>query len=227
MYNHICYRNAYFSYFGGNRQLNFSYCKYSSDKPVFRLSHHGNNATKYEIEVNINSNFSSGTSWTQTYTGIYPENTQTNFEFNQTEGSLTEGLTYYVRARIDQGYGWGAWTTEHFSFTYGSLDALIQFFKTTTPQFSEDALVGIINLNDELKTDASGSGTLTSTSSNIASIELFKGYEQFKWNQTLGTGNIKLTIQGSGTGTKSYSNIAGFVDVSLDGDEKKSLIFLV
>ena len=169
--------------FGGEEQLSFNYSKYNNDKPIFRLSHPGSSATKYEIEVNTKFDFT-GSSWTQTYTGTYSENTENNFAFTQTSGNLTSGSTYYVRARIDQGSGWGMWTNELYSFTYDTNITIPEWFKTTTPQFSTDALVGTINQSDELKPEVSGGGGNIIVNGNFANTS---GWTTYK---TSGTGAV-------------------------------------
>lgn len=212
-----------FHNFGGSTQLSFNYSKHNNDKPVFRLSHSGANATKYEIQVNTKSDFT-GTSWAQTYTGSYAGNTETNFEFTQATGNLTSGTTYYVRARIDQGSGWGMWTSELYSFTYNTSTTIPEWFKTTTPQFNTDDLVGTINQSDELKPEVSGGGTLNpfinpsfeqtgGWSSSTNSPDIFIHYDHQNWKSN-GNYSARMYLYGGYLLSSDYAFISQKVDLT-------------
>jgi len=215
-----------FHNFGGSTQLSFNYSKHNNDKPVFRLSHSGANATKYEIQVNTKSDFT-GTSWAQTYTGSYAGNTETNFEFTQATGNLTSGTTYYVRARIDQGSGWGMWTNELYSFTYDTNITIPEWFKTTTPQFNTDDLVGTINQSDELKPEVSGGGgTLNpfinpsfeqtggwSSSTNSPDITIERDNYSGNW-QSEGNYALRMYLYGGYLLSSDYAFISQKVDLT-------------
>ncbi len=214
-----------FHNFGGSTQLSFNYSKHNNDKPVFRLSHSGANATKYEIQVNTKSDFT-GTSWAQTYTGSYAGNTETNFEFTQATGNLTSGTTYYVRARIDQGSGWGMWTSELYSFTYNTSTTIPEWFKTTTPQFNTDDLVGTINQSDELKPEVSGGGSLTpvtnpgfeltggwNSSKNSPDITIERDNYSGNW-QSEGNYALRMYLYGGYLLSSDYAFISQKVDLT-------------
>ncbi len=146
--------------YGSSVQLNFNNSKINQDKALFRLSHPGSTvATKYEIQVSPNHTFT-GTPWSHVYNGSYASQTQTNFTFGETEGNLTNGTTYYVRARVDLGAGWGDWTTKTYSFTYVT-DDIVEWFQTTTPQFVTGILDNVESTNDEARQLVSGGGGTT------------------------------------------------------------------
>lgn len=123
--------NISFHNYGGTEQLAFNNSRSNSTSPVFRLSHQTDPASDYEIEINTNPIFSGGTSWTQSFTGTYPLNTQTNFTF--TNGfTPTNNTTYYVRARVKgEANVWSAWTTETYSFTHEAATSTPNWFQTT------------------------------------------------------------------------------------------------
>jgi hypothetical protein len=73
---------------------------------------------------------------------------------------------------------------------------------------------------DNLRTTSIPQGTITSTPIHLASVQEAIGYAGVRWNQTLGTGDFKLTVQGSSDGN-NFSNISGFTDLSLSGDGEK------
>mgnify|MGYP000907460176 FL=1 len=143
--------------YGSTVPLNFNNSKINQDKALFRLSHPGSTAaTKYEIQVSPNVDFT-GTPWSHVYTDNYTAQTQANFTFDETEGNLIDGATYYVRARVDVGEGWGAWTTKTYSFTYVT-DDIVEWFQTTTPQFVTGILDNVESTNDEARQIVSGGG---------------------------------------------------------------------
>lgn len=182
--------------YGGGMQLNFNNSKLNQDKAVFRLSHPGSTAaTKYEIQVSPNVDFT-GTPWSHVYTDNYTAQTQANFTFDETEGNLIDGATYYVRARVDVGEGWGAWTTKTYSFTYVT-DDIVEWFQTTTPQFVTGILDNVESTNDEARQIVSGGGGSNPvTNGNFASN--LNG-----WTVTIpyGTSNMKAERIGA---TDSY-----------------------
>lgn len=134
--------NLKFYNYGGNQQLAFNHSRHNSTTPIFRLSHTTDPATDYQIEINTNATFSGGTSWTQSFTGNYPLNTETNFTFNN-GFSPSSGTTYYVRARAKgEANIWSSWTTDTYSFTYDTNYTVSNWFQTTQAQFQTNNLVG-------------------------------------------------------------------------------------
>ena len=128
--------------YGGSTQLAFNNSRSDSDTPVFRLSHGaGNSATDYQIEINTSPAFN-GTAITQTFNGSYLAGTQQNFTFSNATGQLVSGTTYYVRARINTGLGYGFWTTNTYSFTYNVSNTELDWFQTTQAQFQTGTLGG-------------------------------------------------------------------------------------
>lgn len=127
---------------GGTQQIVFDNARYNSDKPVFRISHYGAvAATSYQVEINTKEDFT-GTSVVQTFNGNYPGQTQANFTFSNAEGLLTDLTTYYIRARIDIGSGYGSWSSKLHSYTYDTGKPVPGWFQTTAPQFLTDELIG-------------------------------------------------------------------------------------
>ncbi|HUH36183.1 MAG TPA: hypothetical protein VL022_10160 [Moheibacter sp.] len=134
--------NVIFHNYGGDEQLAFNNSRINTTTPTFRLSHATDPATDYQIEINTSPNFG-GTSWTQTFTGTYPLDTEENFTF--TNGfTPTNETTYYVRARVrGEANVLSAWTTETYSFTYQSEQEIPSWFQTTQAQFESDIYSGL------------------------------------------------------------------------------------
>lgn len=182
--------------YGGGMQLNFNNSKLNQDKAVFRLSHPGSTAaTKYEIQVSPNVDFT-GTPWSHVYTDNYTAQTQANFTFDETEGNLIDGATYYVRARVDVGEGWGAWTTKTYSFTYVT-DDIVEWFQTTTPQFVTGILDNVESTNDEARQIVSGGGG----SNPVTNGNFATNLNGWTVTTPYGTSNMKAERIG---GTDSY-----------------------
>jgi hypothetical protein len=150
--------------YGGNAQLAFNNSRFNSTTPVFRLSHTAGTASEYQIEVNTTSAFS-GTSWTQIFAGSYAALAQNNFTFTNTSGQLVNGTTYYVRARINTGFGFGAWTTGTYSFTYDTAKEEADWFQTTQPQFQTGTLNGAeANASNNVVVSSGGGGNILNPS---------------------------------------------------------------
>lgn len=127
---------AMFHNTGDTAQLTFNNSRINSDEPIFRLSHEGSTTvTNYQIEVSSSSTFT-GTPISQNFTGAFTANTETNFTFSNASGMLNSGTTYYVRARLNAGFGYGEWTTEMYSFTYDSSIITPSWFQTTQAQLA-------------------------------------------------------------------------------------------
>jgi hypothetical protein len=73
---------------------------------------------------------------------------------------------------------------------------------------------------DNLRTTSIPQGTITSTPIHLASVQEAIGFAGVRWNQTLGSGEFKLSVQGSTDGT-NFSDIFGFTDLSISGDGEK------
>lgn len=163
-----------FHNYGGSAQLTFNNSKIKKidNGFTFRLSHQGYSATVYEIQISPNFNFSSG-NITQSFSGTYPADTETNFKF--TSGSFVNKTTYYVKARAKASNDiWSDWTNELYSFTYDTSITIPEWFQTTTPQFNTDVLVGLINQNDELKPEASSNVIVNGNFANTSGWTTYK-----------------------------------------------------
>ncbi|KMQ70789.1 GEVED domain-containing protein [Chryseobacterium koreense] len=162
--------NVKFYNYGGTDQLAFNNSRIETFQPVFRLSHAEYGATDYELEINTFPDFS-GTSWTQTFTGIYLANTEINFTFNNAFTPVN-GATYYVRARVRGAANvWSTYSTETYSFTYQTPKEIPDWFQTTQAQFLTDALSGVTaDGNNDVVTSAGGNmmvnGDFTSGNTN-------------------------------------------------------------
>ncbi|MET3731976.1 T9SS sorting signal type C domain-containing protein [Moheibacter stercoris] len=135
-------KNITFYNYGGDDQLAFNNSRIETNTPIFRISHQDYDATDYQVEINSNATFT-GTSWTQTFTGAYPVNSEANFAFNN-NFTPTNNTTYYVRARVKGAANvWSAWTTETYSFTYQTPQDIPDWFQTTQAQFASNTLSGV------------------------------------------------------------------------------------
>lgn len=143
LWEQLTAKNIKFHNYGGSEQLTFNNSRINTIEPVFRLSHESETANEYQIEINTASDFT-GTSWTQSYTGTYPINTEANFSFTNSFLPVNN-TTYYVRARAKASVNnaWSAWTTETYSFTYQTPKDIPDWFQTTQAQFSSDVLSGV------------------------------------------------------------------------------------
>ena len=129
--------------YGGTEQLAFNNSRIDTNTPTFRMSHGAYDATDYQVEINTNPTFAGGTSWTQTFNGTYPLNTEANFTFNN-GFTPSNGMTYYVRARVRGAANvWSAWTTNTYSFTYQTPQEIPDWFQTTQAQFQTNVLSGL------------------------------------------------------------------------------------
>lgn len=157
--------NLTFFDYGGAQQLAFNNSRQNTTTPTFRLSHTTDPATDYQIEINTNPTFAGGTSWVQTFTGMYPATTQGNFVFNN-NFTPTTNTTYYVRARAKGAASvYSAWTTATYSFTYDSSFAVSNWFQTTQTQFLTDALSGVqADINNDVSAVSSGGNVVLNPS---------------------------------------------------------------
>lgn len=159
---------AMFHNTGDTAQLTFNNSRINSDEPIFRLSHEGSTTvTNYQIEVSSSSTFT-GTPISQTFTGAFTANTETNFTFSNASGMLNSGTTYYVRARLNAGFGYGEWTTEMYSFTYDSSIITPSWFQTTQAQLATANHSGTeaSNNNDIVPLSSSGVNAITNGNFN-------------------------------------------------------------
>lgn len=97
-----------------------------------------------------------------------------------------------------------------------------QIVKFVWTGFSSGDLGGaLVEFNvDNIRTVSPTAGTITSTPIHLASVQEAIGYAGVRWNQTLGTGDFKLTVQGSNDGL-NFADIPGFTDISISGDGEK------
>lgn len=203
--------------YGSSVQLNFNNSKINQDKALFRLSHPGSTvATKYEIQVSPNHTFT-GTPWSHVYNGSYASQTQTNFTFGETEGNLTNGTTYYVRARVDLGAGWGDWTTKTYSFTYTTETDVVEWFQTTTPQFVTGTLNNVESTIDEARQIVSGGG-----GSNVFSDPSFETGSGWSTSQSYSVYKTYLTTDANGT--NGITNGSRCVKFAEDDDSWQSFV---
>lgn len=180
---------------GGNQQIVFDNARYNSDQPIFRVSHPGaSTATSYQIEMNTSADFT-GTSILQTYTGSYPAQTPANFNFSNAENQLVNQTTYYVRARINIGSGYGFWSAKLHSYTYDTGKAFPNWFQTTTPQFLTDALNGTATMNDftTVSVAANGGGA------NVFTDPSFETGQSWSTKSSYAVYQTSLTSNANGT----------------------------
>ncbi len=128
--------------YGSSYQLTFNNSRINTTSPVFRLSHASYDANAYEIEINDKADFT-GNTWTASFEGTYPVDTETDFEFID-EIAATDGTTYYVRARVkgDTEY-WSDWTSQTYSFTYDAVQEIPSWFQTTQAQLAANQLQNV------------------------------------------------------------------------------------
>ena len=143
LWEQLTAKNVKFHNYGGSEQLTFNNSRINTAEPVFRLSHESETANEYQIEINTAPDFT-GTSWTQSYTGTYPINTESNFTFTNSFLPVNN-TTYYVRARAKASVNnaWSNWTTGAYSFTFQTPKDIPDWFQTTQAQFSSDVLSGV------------------------------------------------------------------------------------
>jgi len=161
--------------YGGTDQLAFNNSRNSTDSPVFRLSHNLVAGVAYQIEMNTAADFT-GTSWIQTFNGAYPANTQGNLTFTSASGALTNGTTYYVRARVAEAVNlWGLWTSETFSYTFNTATTSADWFQTVQPQFLTDILAGTeANLAGNVVVPPGGDPLVNGTFANNSGWNTYK-----------------------------------------------------
>ena len=157
--------NLKFHNYGGTDQLTFNNSRINTTSPVFRLSHGSEAANGYEIQISTDPTFVVGTSWTQSFTGTYPVNTETNFTFNNAFAP-TNNTTYYVRARAKATVNnvWSAWTTQTQSFTFHNAQNVPDWFQTTQTQFNSDVLSGVQSTTNHTIVPVSGGSVITNSS---------------------------------------------------------------
>ena len=129
---------------GSSSQLAFNNSYINDNTPTFRASaSYSSTFDRFEIEINTNSTFSGGTSYTQTFSDTYTSGTEYDLDCNSLSTSLptTDGVTYYVRVRAsaDGGTNWGAWSTETYSFTYKT-SGDVEWYQTTAAQLGTNTL---------------------------------------------------------------------------------------
>ena len=169
-----------FHNYGGTTQLAFNNSRIETNTPVFRLSHSGIAANNYQIQISTDPNFG-GTPLSQNFSGTYPINTETNFIFNSSFTPVNN-TTYYVRARIDTGFGYGLWSQGTYSFTYQTPKDVPGWFQTTQAQFQTDALSGVnADGNNDVVAPSGGNVVVNGTFANTS------GWTTYK---TSGTGAI-------------------------------------
>ncbi len=182
--------NVKFNDYGGIEQLTFNNSRINTTTPIFRLSHQTEEANEYEIEINTNPTFTGGTSWTQTFTGTYPLNTQANFTFNGFAPTIS-GTPYYVRARAKAAVNdvWSAWSPLLHSFTYQNPQEIPDWFQTTQAQFQTDVLSG-------LTADVGGDVIRQTVSANPILNPSFQ--TNTDWSASKTDSNITITISDGG-----------------------------
>ncbi|MGI6321517.1 MAG: InlB B-repeat-containing protein [Bacteroidales bacterium] len=224
--------NIKFHNFGGDDQLAFNNSRLETTTPIFRISHQFYDASDYEIEINTSPSFD-GTSWTQTFSGAYPLNTEANFEFSN-NFAPTNNTTYYVRARVKGAANiWSEWTTETYSFTYQTPSEIAGWFQTTQAQFLTDELSGTLaDANHDVVLAGGGGGnrvdngefystdhwTITGTSGTDKQVELINNPGGFgggnwlrmgSWSWGTGSGTIVVSQQVDLTGIDEITFNAG------------------
>jgi hypothetical protein len=183
--------NIKFYNYGGDNQLAFNNSRLETTTPIFRISHQFYDASDYEIEINTSPSFD-GTSWTQTFSGAYPLNTEANFEFSN-NFAPTNNTTYYVRARVKGAANiWSAWTTETYSFTYQTPSEIAGWFQTTQAQFQTDELNGTLaDANHDVVLAGGGGGN------RVDNGEFNSGTSY--WTTTTGSGKSANVVSDQGS----------------------------
>jgi len=116
------------------------------------------------------------------------------------------------------------WTNELYSFTYDTNITIPEWFKTTTPQFNTDDLVGTINQSDELKPEVSGGGSLTPVTnpgfeltggwnSSTNSPDIFIHYDHQNWKSN-GNYSARMYLYGGYLLSSDYAFISQKVDLT-------------
>lgn len=181
--------------YGGTTQLTFNNSRSNATNQIFRLSHSLVTATAYQIEVNTAADFS-GTAYVQNFSGSYAANTQANYTFTQLAGSLVDGTTYYVRARVlESGSLYSLWTTGTYSFTYNAATNAADWFQTTQAQFQTGTLSGTeATPADNLVLSGSAGGSFVNPSfESTAGWSVSRNYtvyEAYRTNNANGTNGI-------------------------------------
>lgn len=181
--------------YGGTTQLTFNNSRSNATNQIFRLSHSLVTATAYQIEVNTAADFS-GTAYVQNFSGSYAANTQANYTFTQLAGSLVDGTTYYVRARVlESGSLYSLWTTGTYSFTYNAATNSADWFQTTQAQFQTAAHSGTeANPADNVVVSSNAGGSFVNPSfeSTVGwSVSRnYTVYEAYRTNDANGTNGI-------------------------------------
>lgn len=215
--------NIVFYNYGTTEQLAFNNSRSDTTTPIFRLSHGTDPATDYQIEINPSSTFAVGTSWTQTFTGAYPLNTQANFTF--TNGfSPINNTTYYVRVRVKgAANSYSAWTTETYSFTHDTNYTKPNWLQTTQAQFTTDALLGMVaDVNNDVvlapPTDPIKNGNFATTA-NWTPTKSYQGTITFPSTDCLNcpggtTTNLKMFLNGNDAFNGDYMMVSQQVDLT-------------
>lgn len=149
---------------GGAEQLTFNNSRIVTDTPVFRISHGINPATNYQITI---QDASASFNLTETFTGTFAANTETNFTMTQTAGYLTPGQTYYVTARTsgDGGATYSNYSSLLYSFTYEPTTTITHWFQTEQRQLATATVNGVTaNINNNLVLTATGGNVITNGS---------------------------------------------------------------
>src|SRR5690554_695235 len=202
--------NVVFHNYGGTDQLTFNNSRIETNTPIFRMSHSTSAATDYEVQISTAPNFSGGTSWTQTFTGTYPLNTEANFTFNN-GFTPTSGTTYYVRARVRGAANvWSSWTAETYSFTYDTSYPIPNWFQTTQTQFQTDELSGVVaNGSHDVVTNAGSGNVITNGSfeDGLTGWSTFQNWHTYiaeQDNYWSSSGNNSLLMWNTEPGTFGY-----------------------
>lgn len=205
--------NVKFHNYGGAEQLTFNNSRLDTTTPKFSLSHQSEEANEYQIEINTNPTFASGTSWVQNFTGTYLINNETNFTF--TNGfTPSNNTTYYVRARAKASVNneWSDWTTETYSFTYQTPKTNPDWFQTTQAQFQSDTLSGVnADANDDVVIQSAGGNVINNGSfeTNLngwtKSSNFGTAYVSSRDNEWSTDGNYSLLMYNNAPGTYGYT----------------------
>jgi murein DD-endopeptidase MepM/ murein hydrolase activator NlpD len=128
---------------GGVNQIAFNNIRQNDTTPIVRASAtHTSTLNRFQVEFNNASDFT-GIAYTETFSGTYSSGEANNL---QTTASLnlpiTDGVTYYVRAKAsaDEGSNYSSWSSGTWTYTYTSSAGNPEWFQTTDEQFDTGTL---------------------------------------------------------------------------------------
>ena len=199
---------------GGVSQVAFNNIRQNSTTPTYRLSAaSGGYFNRFQLELNTAANFG-GTSYVQTFSGLYAPATAYNLLADSLSPSLptTNGVTYYVRARAsgNGGSGWGNWFSGTWTYTYKSADETPEWFQTTDTQFQTGTLTDTVASSNSviLGPDISATGG-TIDDSSVAGYRLHVFTSDGTFEVTSGTGDVEVLVVAGGGGGGSAGGTGG------------------